>query len=39
LFGVIAGIYLADYLKGYVWFLAVGCLVLAIKPVVKFFSD
>jgi|OpeIllAssembly_1097287.scaffolds.fasta_scaffold2348752_1 hypothetical protein len=38
-FGMIVGVYLADYLKEYVWFLVLGCVVLAIKPVVKFFRD
>jgi len=39
LFGVIVGIYLADFLKEYVWFLILGCVLLAVKPVVKFFRD
>ena len=39
LFGVIVGIYLANYVKSYVWLLVLGCLVLAIKPVVKVFRD
>jgi hypothetical protein len=37
LFGVIVGAYAANYLKGYVWLLVLGCLLLAIKPMVKFF--
>jgi hypothetical protein len=37
LFGVIVGIYLAAYLRDYVWLLVVGCVLLSIKPVVKFF--
>ena len=39
LFGLIVGIYLADYLKSYVWLLVVGCLILAVKPVMKIFRD
>ena len=39
LFGAIVGIYLADYLKSYVWLLGLGCLVLAVKPVMKVFSN
>ena len=39
LFGVIVGIYLADFLNEYVWFLILGCVLLAVKPVVKFFRD
>jgi len=39
LFGVIVGIYTADYLKGYVWLLILGCVLIAIKPVAKFFRD
>jgi hypothetical protein len=37
--GAIIGIFFADYLKEYVWFLVLGCVVLAIKPVAKVFSD
>jgi hypothetical protein len=39
LFGVIVGIYLAVYLREYVWFLVFGCVLLAVKPVVKFFRE
>ena len=39
LFGMIVGIYLEDYLKSYVWLLVVGCLALAVKPVMRVFRD
>jgi hypothetical protein len=33
------GVYLADYLKGFIWHLALGCILLVIKPVIKVFRE
>jgi len=37
--GMIAGAYLADFTKRYVWFFVVAAVVLAIKPVVSYFGE
>ena len=39
LFGVIVGMYLADYLKGYIWLLVLGCVALSIWPILKMVRD
>lgn len=36
LIGMIAGAYLADFTKRYVWFFALAALLLAIKPTVSY---
>jgi len=36
LIGMIAGAYLADFTKRYVWFFALAALLLAIKPAVSY---
>ena len=38
-FGAIVGTYFSDYLKGYVWLLVFGCVLLAVKPVMKVFRE
>jgi hypothetical protein len=36
---MIAGAYLADFTKSYVWFFVVAAVLLAIKPAVTYFWD
>jgi len=35
----IVGINFSDYLKVYAWFLVLGCVLLAVKPVMKVFRE
>jgi putative Mn2+ efflux pump MntP len=37
LIGMIAGAYLTDFTKRYVWFIALAALLLGIKPTVSYF--
>lgn len=39
LIGMIAGAYLADFTKRYVWFILVAALLSAIKPAVSYFRS
>ncbi len=39
LFGAIVGMYFADYLKGYVWLLVLGCVILSVKPILKMVKE
>jgi hypothetical protein len=39
LFGMIAGSYFADFTQRNVWLFTVGCIVLAIKPIIAFFRN
>ena len=39
LFGVIVGVYLADDLRGFIWLLVLGCILLSIKPILKLFRE
>lgn len=39
LFGIIAGAYLSDFVKQYVWVFAVVALILVIRPSIKYFGD
>ena len=38
LFGIITGAYLTDFVKQYVWELALVAVILAIKPTIKYFG-
>lgn len=38
LFGIIIGAYIADFTKRYIWILIILAVILAIKPIVKFFK-
>ena len=37
--GMIAGAYLADFTKRYVWIFVVAAVVLAIKPAIAYFGE
>jgi hypothetical protein len=39
LVGMIAGAYLADFTKRYLWVFAVGAVLLAIRPAMLYFRD
>lgn len=39
LFGVIAGAYFSDVVKHYVWGVLSVAVILAIRPVIKYFED
>jgi len=39
LIGMIAGAYLTDFTKRYVWFIALAALLLGIKPTVSYFRS
>lgn len=37
--GMIAGAYLADFTKQYVWLFAIAAVLLGIKPAISYFRD
>ena len=39
LIGMIAGAYLTDFTKRYIWFIALAALLLGIKPTVSYFRS
>ncbi len=39
LFGMVVGAYIADIVKGYIWWFVVGAILLAIRPAITYFRD
>jgi hypothetical protein len=38
-FGIIAGAYLSDFVKQYVWVFVLAAVILTIRPAVKYFGN
>jgi len=39
MFGIIAGAYLSDFVKQYLWIFVIAAVILTIRPAVKYFGN
>jgi hypothetical protein len=39
MFGIIAGAYLSDFVKQYLWLFIIAAVILTIRPAIKYFDN
>jgi len=39
MFGIIAGAYLSDFVKQYLWIFVIAAVILTVRPAIKYFGN